>query len=97
MAKLPQYQIIGVITIGDDNIELDSPIIQVANTYLDLITETVDAEIMHTVMQGTVEQKHSRMESISSLNVYNGKKLDLSLEMDEILLLPQYRGAVEIA
>jgi hypothetical protein len=96
MAKLSQYQIIGVVTVGDDNIELDSPIIQIVNTYLDLIAETVDAEIMHTVMQGEVEQKHSRNETVSSVNVYNGKKLDLSLVMEEVLLLPQYSGAVEI-
>lgn len=96
MAKLPQYQIQGVITVGDDNLELDSPIIQIKTTFLDIITETVDVAILHTAMQGTVEQQHSRMESISSVNVYNGKKLDLDKVMDEVLLLPQYENAVEI-
>jgi hypothetical protein len=47
-------------------------------------------------MQGAVAQLHSSNETISSVNVYNGKKLDLALVMEEVLLLPQYSGAVEI-
>jgi len=96
MAKLPQYQIIGVIEIDNGNKELDSPIIQIKTTFLDVINELVEVEILHTATQGSVEQKHSSMESISSVNVYNGKKLDLALVMEEVLLLPQYSGAVEI-
>ena len=96
MAKLPQYQIIGVIEIDNGNKELDSPVIQVKTTFLNVIDETVDVEILHTVLQGTVIQEHSSMESISSVNVYNGRKLDLAKVMDEILLLPQYQGAVEL-
>ncbi len=95
MAKLSKYKKDGIVIIDKGNKTLDTPIFQIVTVFLDNVTETVDVEILHTVLQGTVEQEHSSNESISSVNVYNGKKLDLSLVMDEVLLLPQYAGAVE--
>ena len=95
MAKLSKYKKDGIVVIDQGNKTLDTPIFQIKTIYLDNITETIDIEIVHSVLQGGIEQFHSSRESVDALAVYNGKKIDLTDVMDEILALPQYIGAVE--
>lgn len=91
-----KYKKEGLVIIDKGNRTLDTPTFEIIAVYVDTINSIVKVEIMHKVMQGSIEQPHSSFEEIDSKKVITSKKLDLDALEKEILELPQYNGATEV-
>ena len=97
---LKHWKKTGVIITGTDNVELDTPIFEIVDVDIDTVNSVLHVEIMHKVMQGSLERKHSRSFDVafSSLStpIKQAGKVFLDAIEQEILKLPQYQGAVEL-
>ena len=89
----------GVIVTGSDNVELDTPIFEIVDVDIDTVAQVLHVEILHKVMQGSLERLHSRTFDVAFADLPNSVKITGKEFLDaietEILLLPQYSGAVE--
>ncbi len=96
---LKKYTKEGPVTIGDDNLELDTPTFEIIGIHIDPITKILKVEILHQVTQGTVVQKHSREISVDfnklPASVKTAGKGFLNSIEAEILKLPTYSGSNE--
>ena len=96
---LKKYSKTGVITTGDDNLELDSPSIEIVSVYIDTLARELTVEVMHEVMQGSLTRKHSRSFKVSFDTLPSNIKMEGKGFLDAIetaiLALPQYVGSVE--
>jgi len=96
---LKQYSKAGVITTGSDNVQLDSPTFEIINVSIDTVESVLHVEILHKVMQGSLERLHSRTFDVDFGGLPSGVKVTGKSFLDaieaEILALPQYSGAVE--
>lgn len=94
---LPKYRKTGVITTGDDNVQLDTPTFEIIDVQIDTVEQVLKVTIMHYVSQGTLTQQHSRTFNVpfSSLSAQvrtTGKAFLDAIEA-RILQLPQYQGS----
>ena len=99
MNILKTYKKTGVIVTGSDNVKLDTPIFEIVAVNIDTVNSILHVEILHKVMQGSLERLHSRtfdvpFGSLSTPIKKAGKEFLDAIEA-KILTLPQYSGAVE--
>lgn len=94
---LKKFNKTGVITTGTDNLQLDSPSFEIINVGIDTVNSVLHVEVLHTVMQGSLERKHSRTFDVAFGGLPTGVKTSGKSFLDaieqEILALPQYTGA----
>jgi hypothetical protein len=95
---LKKYNKEGVITTGDDNVQLDSPTFEIINVSIDTVNSKLRVEVLHEVMQGILIRKHSRDFNINfadlPASVKTAGKAFLDAIEAEILALPQYADSV---
>lgn len=89
----------GVVTTGTDNVQLDTPSFEIIAVNIDTVEQVLHVEVMHTVMQGILERKHSRSFDVAFTSLptavkQTGKEFLDAIEA-KILALPQYQGATE--
>lgn len=99
MGILKKYLKAGVITTGDDNLQLDTPTFEIINVGIDTVGQVLKVEILHEVSQGSLTQKHSRTFEVAFANLPNAVRIEGKSFLDaieaEILALPQYSGSTE--
>ena len=99
MGILKQWIKNGVVVTGSDSVELDTPTFEIIDVQIDTVEQVLHVEILHTVMQGSLTQKHSRTFDVPFAGLPNPVKATGKSFLDaieaEILALPQYSGAVE--
>ena len=97
MGILKKYIKTGVITTGDDNLELDTPSFEIVGVNIDTVNSVLKVEILHEVSQGSLTQQHSRTFEVGFSALPNPVKVEGRSFLDaieaEILKLPQYSGA----
>lgn len=97
---LKKYTKSGVITTGEDNLEIDTPSFEIIDVRIDTVNQLLKVEIVHEVSQGSVTQKHSRTFEVSfsclPSSVKKSGKAFLDAVETEILALPQYNGSTEV-
>lgn len=99
MGILSKYIKNGVVQVGDDNKELDTPTFEIRNISINTVDQYLEIEILHEVQQGSVTQSHSRTKRIEFGDLPapvkgSGKSFLESIE-SEILKLPAYSGATK--
>ena len=98
MGILQKFNKAGVITTGDDNIELDSPSFEIINVGINTVDSKLRVEILHEVMQGILARKYSRDFNINFADLPASVKTTGKAFLDaieaEILKLPQYADSV---
>lgn len=99
MNILKKYTKQGVITTGDDNLELDTPTFEIIDVKIDTVNKVLLVEVLHEVQQKSIVQKHSRTFEVDfnklSATVKTTGKSFLDAIEQKILSLPQYKGSVE--
>ena len=100
MNILKKYTKSGVITTGSDNVKLDTPTFEIINVDTDTVDQKLSIEILHKVMQGSIEQEQNRRFNIDFADLPNTVKVAgkafLNAIETEILKLPQYVGSTEV-
>ncbi len=97
---LKKYTKTGIVTIGDDNRELDTPIFEIVNIDINTVSKKLRVDVLHEVTQGTLTNKHQRsyemdFNSLPASVKTTGKAFLDAIET-ELLKLPQYTGATEV-
>ena len=87
----------GVITTGDDNVQLDTPTFEIIDIKIDTVEQILHLEVMHYVSQGSLINQHSRTFDISFAGLPSAVKVTGKAFLDaieaELLKLPQYAGS----
>ena len=99
MGILKKYKKDGVVITGSDNIELDTPIFEITHVGIDTVASVLRVEVIHTITQGSLEQRHSRSFEVAfsdlSTPIKQAGKTFLDAIEQKILSLPQYQGSIE--
>lgn len=99
MGILKKFKKRGWIIIGTDNFLIDSPDWNIGTVRIDTEESNLHVEIMHKIMQGTVEQPHQRDIDIAFADLpasvrATGKAFLDAIEA-EVLKHPNYAGSTE--
>jgi hypothetical protein len=99
MGILRKFKKIGEIIIGTDNKLIDSPEWNIGTVRIDTIIEKLHVEILHKVMQGTVEQPEQRDFNINFSDLPSSVKVTGKAFLDaieeEVLKHPNYADSTE--
>ena len=100
MNILTKYTKTGVVTTGDDNVQLDTPTFEIIDVRIDTVEQVLHVEILHEVLQGSLVRKHSRTFDVAfadlSAPIRSTGLTFLQAIEAEILALPQYAGSTEV-